>query len=116
GQIPTGGSTRRAIDLVGEAKAKELVLTAGYVDAAEAERIGLLNHEVASEELDEVVKEITEAIGDTSRGAVKASKRAINDATEAPDLEAARAHEADLWWEQFATDERRDLVEEFNDS
>ena len=115
GQIPTGGSTRRAVDLVGEAKAKELVLTAGYVDAAEAERIGLVNHAVSTEELDDTVGGITEAIGDTGRGAIKASKRAINDATEASDLESARAHEADLWWEQFATDERRDLVEEFNE-
>jgi enoyl-CoA hydratase/carnithine racemase len=115
GQIPTGGSTRRTVDLVGEAKAKELMLTAGYVDAAEAERIGLLNHAVPSDELDAAVAGITEAIGDTGREAVKASKRAINDATEAPDLESARAHEAELWWEQFATEERRDLVEAFNE-
>ena len=116
GQIPTGGSTRRAVDLVGEAKAKELVLTAGYVDSVEAERIGLVNHAVPREELDGTVEGITEAIGNTGREAVKASKRAINDATAAPDLETARAHEADLWWEQFATDERRDLVDEFNEN
>jgi enoyl-CoA hydratase/carnithine racemase len=91
------------------------MLTAGYVDAAEAERIGLLNHAVPSDELDAAVAGITEAIGDTGREAVKASKRAINDATEAPDLESARAHEAELWWEQFATEERRDLVEAFNE-
>ena len=115
GQIPTGGSTRRAVDLVGEAKAKELVFTAGYVDSAEAERIGLVNHAVPADELDEAVQGITAAIGDTGREAVKASKRAIDDATDAPDLESARAHEAELWWEQFATDERRDLVDEFNE-
>lgn len=115
GQIPTGGSTRRAVDLVGEAKAKELILTAGYVDATEAERIGLVNHAVPAGELDATVQGITDAIRDTGREAVKASKRAINDATQVPDLETARAHEADLWWEQFATDERRDLVDEFNE-
>jgi enoyl-CoA hydratase/carnithine racemase len=116
GQIPTGGSTRRAVDLVGEAKAKELVLTAGYVDSAEAERIGLVNHAVPTEDLDATVDEIVEAIGDTGREAVKASKQAINDAVDAPDVESARAREADLWWEQFATDERRRLVDEFNES
>ena len=46
--------------------------------------------------------------------AARVSKRVINDATEALDLESARVHEADLWWEQFATTERRDLVDEFN--
>lgn len=115
GQIPTGGSTRRAIDLVGEAKAKELVFTAGYVDAAEAERIGLLNHAVLPEELDATVGELVDGIQSTGREAVKASKRALNEAASEPNLEAARAREAELWWEQFATDERRELVDEFNE-
>jgi enoyl-CoA hydratase/carnithine racemase len=115
GQIPTGGSNRRAIELVGEAKAKELVLTAGYVDADEAERIGLVNHTVPREELDSVVREIVDGIQDTGRKAVKNSKRALNFASEAPDVESAREFEAELWWEQFATDERRELVDEFNE-
>jgi enoyl-CoA hydratase/carnithine racemase len=115
GQIPTGGSNRRAIELVGEAKAKELVLTAGYVDAAEAERIGLVNHAVPREELDATVREIVDGIQDTGRKAVKNSKRALNYAAEAPDAESAREFEAELWWEQFATDERRELVDEFNE-
>lgn len=115
GQIPTGGSNRRAIELVGEAKAKELVLTAGFIDAAEAERIGLVNHAVPREELDSVVQEIVDGIQDTGRKAVKNSKRALNYAAEAPDIESAREFEAELWWEQFASDERQRLVDEFNE-
>lgn len=115
GQIPTGGSNRRAVELVGEAKAKELVLTSGYIDAEEAERIGLVNHAVPEDELDETVDEIVDAIQDTGRQAVKNSKKAINQAVEAHDLEEAREYEADLWWEQFATQERRELVDEFNE-
>jgi enoyl-CoA hydratase len=115
GQIPTGGSNRRAIELVGEAKAKELVLTAGFIDAAEAERIGLVNHAVPREELDSTVQGIIDGIQDTGRLAVKNSKRALNFAAEAPDVESAREFEAELWWEQFASDERRELVDEFNE-
>lgn len=115
GQIPTGNSTWRAVELVGEAKAKELVYTAGMIDAPEAERIGLVNHAVPREELEETVDDIVAAIQDTGRGAVKNSKRAINNAVEATDPEAARAVEAEIWWEQFATDERRERVDEFND-
>ncbi|MFC6906452.1 enoyl-CoA hydratase/isomerase family protein [Halalkalicoccus tibetensis] len=115
GQIPTGGSNKRAIELVGEAKAKEIVFTAGFIDAAEAERIGLVNHAVPREELDSTVEGIVEGIQSTGRKAVKNSKRALNYAAEAPDAETAREFEAELWWEQFASDERRELVDEFNE-
>ncbi len=116
GQIPTGGSTRRAIELVGEAKAKELVYTAGYIDAEDAEAIGLVNHAVAASELDSTVDGIVEGITGTGTEAVKNSKRAMNYAAQASDLEAAREFEAEVWWEQFATEERRRLVDEFNES
>jgi enoyl-CoA hydratase/carnithine racemase len=115
GQIPTGGSTYRAAQLVGEAKAKELVYTAGYIDAEEARKIGLINRVVPREELDETVGVIVQAIQDTGRKAVKNSKKAINYSVNAPDLESAREREAEIWWEQFATDERRTLVDEFNE-
>ncbi|MFW5938486.1 MAG: enoyl-CoA hydratase/isomerase family protein [Halanaeroarchaeum sp.] len=115
GQIPTGNSTWRAIELVGEAKAKELVYTAGMIEADEAERIGLVNHAVPREELDETVDDIVEAIQATGRSAVKNSKRAINHAVDATDPEAHREFEAEVWWDQFATDERQRLVDKFNE-
>ena len=113
GQIPTGGSTYRAAELVGEAKAKELVYTAGTIDAEEAHRIGLVNDVVEPEELDGAVETVVSAIRATGKEAVKNSKRAINAAVNSGSLDEAREIEADIWWEQFATDERRDLVDEF---
>lgn len=113
GQIPTGGSNYRAVQLVGEAKARELVYTAGYLDADEAKRIGLVNRVVSQEQLDAEVESIVDAILDTGRQAVKQSKRAITEATDAPDLATAREAEADRWWDQFATEERERLVDEF---
>jgi enoyl-CoA hydratase/carnithine racemase len=115
GQIPTGGSTYRAAELVGEAKAKELVYTAGTVDAEEAHRIGLVNDLVEPDELEETVAGVVSAITSTGKRAVKNSKRAINAAVDSASLDEAREIEAEIWWEQFATDERRDLVDRFNE-
>lgn len=115
GQIPTGGSTYRAVQLVGEAKAKELVFTAGTVDAEEAYRIGLVNQIVDPESLDERVDGVVSAITDTGTQAVKNSKRAINAAMNSESIDEARRDEAEIWWEQFASDERRELVDEFNE-
>jgi enoyl-CoA hydratase/carnithine racemase len=116
GQTPSGGATYRAIQLVGEATAKELVFTAGFVGAERAHDVGLVNRVVPdAEALDEEVAEIVASIQRTGTSAVKQSKRALNYAANAPDLETARAFEAEVWWEQFATEERRRLVDQFNE-
>jgi enoyl-CoA hydratase/carnithine racemase len=115
GQIPTGGSTYRAVQLVGEAKAKELVFTAGRIDAEEAHCIGLVNRVAEPGALDTLVDGVATAIGETGTQAVKNSKRAINTAADSGSLEEARRTEAEIWWEQFATQERRARVDEFNE-
>jgi enoyl-CoA hydratase/carnithine racemase len=115
GQIPTGGSTYRAVQLVGEAKAKELVFTAGRIDAEEAHRIGLVNRVAEPGALDTLVDDVATAIGETGTRAVKNSKRAINTVADSGSLEEARRTEAEIWWEQFATEERRVRVDEFNE-
>lgn len=114
GQIPGGGSTYRVSQLIGEAKVKEIVYTAGMIGAEEARDIGFVNRVVPREELDSTVDDIVDAIQNTGRQAVKNSKRAINASANAPDLETAQEREAELWWEQFDTEERERLVDEFN--
>lgn len=115
GQIPTGGATYRAMELIGEAKLKELVYTAGTVDAEEAHRIGLVNDVVEPDELDGAVDDIVSSIQATGTQAVKRSKRAIHAAAGSQSVDEAREREATIWWEQFSTDERRDRVDEFNE-
>ncbi len=51
GIIPDVGGSTRLPAVVGLGRAKELIMTARTIDAAEAERIGLLNRVVAPEEL-----------------------------------------------------------------
>jgi enoyl-CoA hydratase len=51
GLIPGYGGTQRLPQLVGKAKAMELTLTGGMVNAEEAQKIGLINYYVEKEEL-----------------------------------------------------------------
>jgi len=66
--------------IVGMPKAKELIFTARVVEAAEAERIGLVNQLVAHEELDAAAWELARQIAEQSPPAVRWSK-AVIDAT-----------------------------------
>jgi enoyl-CoA hydratase/carnithine racemase len=62
GILPGLGSTYLLPKLVGTAKARELVLTAGVIEAEEAAGIGLVNRVVAPEELMSAAREIAGAM------------------------------------------------------
>ena len=64
--------------LVGMHRAKELVLLADVIDAAEAERIGLVNRVVAHEQLGSTVREIATRLANMAPLALAASKRLLN--------------------------------------
>ncbi|MFY9557498.1 MAG: enoyl-CoA hydratase/isomerase family protein [Blastocatellia bacterium] len=51
GLIPGAGGCSRLVKLIGYGKAKELIFTGEMIDAAEAERIGLVNRVVPHDEL-----------------------------------------------------------------
>ena len=56
GIIPDVGGSTRLPAVVGLGRAKELIMTARMIDAAEAERIGLVNRVVAPEELEQATR------------------------------------------------------------
>ena len=62
GIIPGYGGTQRLIQLIGKGKALELLMTADYIDAAEAYRLGLVNHVVEEGETVAKAREIIEKI------------------------------------------------------
>lgn len=72
-------SVKRLIDLVGPAHARMILYTARRLDAAEAQRIGLINQMVAEEELNETVLDIARTIADNAPLSVAASKLTINE-------------------------------------
>ncbi|MFN7174153.1 MAG: enoyl-CoA hydratase/isomerase family protein [Thermaurantiacus tibetensis] len=82
--------------LVGFARAKELLLTGEMLTAAEAARIGLVNHAVPAEALDEKVAEVAGKILANPRWAVRWTKTVVNQplkALAAQMMDSSLAHE-----------------------
>lgn len=71
----------RLPSIVGAPMAKELIFTARTIDSDEALRIGLANHVVANEELEQTVLDMANKIAEQSPPAVAASKETIDIAT-----------------------------------
>jgi enoyl-CoA hydratase len=78
GILPAGGGTQRLPRLVGVAKAKELIFTGDIIDAAEAERIGMVNRVVPHEQLMEAAVELAVKIMRRGPLAVRLAKSSIN--------------------------------------
>ncbi|MFQ5913011.1 MAG: enoyl-CoA hydratase-related protein [Nitrospinota bacterium] len=78
GIIPGGGGTQLLPRLIGRAKAKELIFTAGRIDAAEAERLGLVARVVPKERLEEEVEKTVRAIVANAPISLRQAKRAVD--------------------------------------
>jgi enoyl-CoA hydratase/carnithine racemase len=85
GIIPDVGGSTRLPAVVGLGRAKELIMTARSIDAAEAERIGLVNRVVARDQLEAATQELVEELLANSHVAVGRAKRVI-DASARPAL------------------------------
>src|SRR5207237_10902936 len=57
-----GGRTQRLPRLVGEGRAMEMVLTGDMIDAAAAEKIGLVNHVYAADQLETATMKLAATI------------------------------------------------------
>jgi enoyl-CoA hydratase len=114
GTIPGAGGTQRLARFVGKAKAMDLCLTGRMMDAAEAERLGLVSRIVpAGELLAEAVK-IAESISEMSRPIAMMVKEAVNRAYETTLAEGVR-FERRLFHSTFATEDRKEGMAAFID-
>jgi enoyl-CoA hydratase len=112
GTIPGAGGTQRLARFIGKSKAMEMVLTGRRMDAAEAERCGLVSRIVRSEELvDEAVKTATK-IASFSRPAVMMAKEAVNRAFETSLSEGIR-FERRIFHASFATEDQKEGMAAF---
>src|SRR6185437_3973449 len=101
------GGTQRLARAVGKSKAMEMCLTARRMDAAEAERCGLVARVVpAAELLAEAVKTAAK-IAAMSLPAAMMVKEAVNAAFEMPLAEGLR-FERRAFQSTFATEDRRE--------
>lgn len=105
GIIPGAGGTQRLPRLVGLSKAKELIFSGRTVDAVEAERIGLADRVIPT---DDVYAESVKAAARYAAGpyALRLAKQAIDEGGEGP-LDQGLRLEQHLFAEAFTTDDAR---------
>lgn len=84
GSIPDLGGTQHLPRIVGTGKAKELIYTGRRIDAAEALRIGLVEHVYPKDKLMEEARKLAEEIASLTPALVQGAKRAINVAMSYP--------------------------------
>ena len=112
GTIPGAGGTQRLTRFVGKAKAMDLCLTGRMMDAAEAERAGLVSRVVpAAELLPEAIK-VAERVASMSRPIAMMVKESVNRAYETTLAEGVR-FERRLFHSTFAVADRKEGMEAF---
>ena len=112
GVIPGAGGTQRLPRAVGKAKAMDLALTGRMMDAAEAERAGLVSRVVPLEKLMEETLGAALMICDYSQLATMAAKESVNRAFESS-LTDGVAFERRLFHALFATADQKEGMDAF---
>ncbi len=112
GTLPGAGGTQRLARSIGKAKTMDLVLTGRMMDAAEAERCGLVARVVPAAELMAKVMEIAQTIAGMSQMATKLAKEAVNLAFETGLAEGIQ-FERRLFHASFATEDQKEGMAAF---
>jgi enoyl-CoA hydratase len=112
GVIPGAGGTQRLTRFVGKAKAMEMILTGRTMDAAEAERSGLVSRVVPPEKLIDEALLVGKRIAEMSRPSVLIAKEAINRAYETTLAEGVR-FERRVFHSLFATEDQKEGMAAF---
>ncbi len=112
GVMPGIGGTQRLIRAVGKSKAMDLCLTGRMMDAAEAERSGLVSRVVAPDALMETVMEAADKIAAQSRIAAMMTKETLNIAFETT-LSQGIQYERRLFQSMFTTHDQKEGMSAF---
>ncbi len=114
GTMPGAGGTQRLPRFIGKAKAMDLVLTGRMMDAAEAERCGLVSRVVPLAQLMDEAIGAAEKIAGMSLPATMVAKEAVNRAFETTLAEGVR-FERRTFHATFAFDDRAEGMSAFAD-
>jgi enoyl-CoA hydratase len=112
GIIPGAGGTQRLPRAVGKAKAMDLVLTARMMDAAEAERAGLVSRVVPADKLMDEALAAAASICAMSLPSLMLAKQCVNRAFEAG-LADGVTYERGLFHSLFATEDQKEGMAAF---
>ena len=112
GIIPGAGGTQRLPRAVGKAKAMDLVLTSRMMDAAEAERAGLVSRVVANDQLMTEALAAADAINRLGGPSVLAAKECVNRAFEGG-LSDGVMYERRMFHALFGTEDQREGMDAF---
>jgi enoyl-CoA hydratase/carnithine racemase len=105
GIIPGGGGTQRLARVMGKQRAMELVLTGRRIDAAEAQRLGIVNQVAPREGWLEAALELADVVANRPPLAVRLGKQAVLAADETA-LGAGLEAERRLFELAMATEDR----------
>lgn len=112
GVIPGSGGTQRLTRFVGKSKAMDMCLTGRMMDAAEAERAGLVSRVVPANELMAEAMQAAEKIAGFSLPAVMLAKEAVNRAYETT-LAEGILYERRVFHSLFATEDQKEGMAAF---
>ncbi len=112
GTMPGAGGTQRLPRFIGKAKAMDLCLTGRMMDAAEAERAGLVSRIVAPDNLLPEAIAVAERVSQMSRPVAMMVKEAVNRAFETTLAEGVR-FERRLFHSTFATEDQKEGMAAF---
>jgi len=112
GILPGMGGTQRLTRAVGKAKAMEMTLTGRFMDAAEAERAGLVSRVVPAATLLDEAMAMARKIAGKSALAVLAVKEAVNRAQESP-LREGLLFERRMFHALFSTQDKAEGMAAF---
>jgi len=114
GVLPGMGGSQRLTRAVGKAKAMDMILTGRTIDAAEAERIGLVSRTVPADDLIQEANAVATTISQMSRSASRMAKESVNRAFESS-LSEGLLYERRLFHSAFATEDQTEGMAAFTD-
>jgi enoyl-CoA hydratase len=114
GVMPGAGGTQRLPRAVGKAKAMDIVLTGRMMDAAEAERAGLVSRVVAADKLMDEARGAAAVICALSQPSIMMAKDSVNRAFEVSLAEGV-SYERRLFYSLFATKDQKEGMAAFLD-
>jgi len=112
GIIPGSGGTQRLTRVLGKHRAMELILTGDMLNAADAERLGLVNRVVPGELCLEEAKNIARKIAAKPQLAIKAAKEAVLKAANSA-LDEGLEFERKSFYLLFASEDRGEGMKAF---